>query len=121
MECKNSDFLKYSNELSSTRKLVINLIDRLEKELKESEEEISPAWRKVWGEKENIVSSLTKLVSLLIKIIPMEQDIQAKEQGLSGDSVGIKGINQLTENCPQEDKKIIDEYIKRVMEKKIKQ
>jgi len=106
---KDKTLLKqHKQNLSDTRKLINFLMVRLEKliDSKEFTEELQMEWKYIWGEKENVVSVLTKLTGLLVKVIPIEQQIVDSEN-IDVSEKKQKGV--LTKN----DKEIIRRYVER--------
>jgi hypothetical protein len=98
---------QHRQDLSQTRKLISFLIEQLNSVITEKkfEPEFVNDWKYIWGEKENAVSVLTKLTGLLVKVVPMEQELDSQkpvsEEKLKG------GV--LTDD----DKAIIRRYVER--------
>ncbi len=97
----------HANDLALTRSLVTTLISALEKEIitpSLQNTESAPAVKTVlWGEKENAVGALVKLTTLLLKVIPLEQQ-------LAGNPIPTSEETPL----PPEDEAIIARYMARV-------
>ena len=100
--------MQHKRSLAKIRKLVNYLIVKLEEILNSSDaiEELPAEWKHIWGEKENAVSALTKLTSLLVKVIPAEREILDIENENSK-------ISEIKNNLSDEDKEIIQRYFER--------
>ena len=98
---------EHGKDLAKVRLIINGLIKRLEKRMAEKEcgEGVDIEWKYVWGERENAVSALTKLTGLLVKIIPMEQELLEKQP----DSNVKKG-----RALKDDDKVIIRRYLERM-------
>lgn len=115
--------------LSKSRKLIEYMLDKLaeevknfhklEQEYKENLEELEEIYSKQqrkfwWGDKESASSILTRLVQLLLKLIPLEQEI-AKFDIESASVDELKEINEKAELSKQ-DIDILDNYLSRYKE-----
>lgn len=91
-------------DLKIAREFITDLITQLDLIVNSNciNDEMISEWKYIWGDKENAVSALTKLVSLLIKIIPIEND-------LAGRSSSSKSMDEIS----KEDDEIIERYIMR--------
>lgn len=98
---------RHAESIRKVVKLVESIVAELEGYLhnQSQDEESVNRWKYIFGDKENIVSSLTKLTGILVKIIPMEQDI-------------MKVLNKDNENkvndISEEDVEIIKRYLEKV-------
>lgn len=108
----------HAHDLNVTRSLITTLISALEREfitpalyeISSNEKALpSPARILLWGEKENAVGALVKLTGLLLKVIPLEQQ-------LAGNPI------HATEDEPlsPEDHAIVARYVERITGEKRK-
>lgn len=98
----------HTQDLMLTRRLVMMLIEAVEQEiitpsLQGSLQENQVRGGMLWGEKESAVGVLVKLTGLLLKIIPLEQQ-------LAGNAVA----SPTDEALSLEDDNILKRYIERV-------
>lgn len=92
-------------DLKSSRIFINKMIKRLEVTLDEGRlDEISEEeWKKIWGGKENILSSLAQLTSMLTKIIPLEHKLTDSEISAPDE--------QEDENLNENEKEILENFI----------
>lgn len=99
----------HASDLALTRSLITMLISTLEKEIiipsltREDKEPPLKMKALLWGDKENAVGTLVKLTSLLLKVIPLEQQ-------LTGNPIS----NLDEESFSPEDQAILERYIARI-------
>lgn len=98
----------HTRDLALTRHLVMVLIAALEQEiimpsLQAQLQENHVKGSVLWGEKESAVGALVKLTSLLLKIIPLEQELLGNP---------VASVEQ--ENLSLEDSAILKRYMERV-------
>lgn len=98
----------HTHDLALTRHLVMMLIAALEQEiitpsLQGQVQEHHVKGGVLWGEKESAVGALVKLTGLLLKIIPLEQELLGNP---------VASVEQ--ENLSLEDSAILKRYIERV-------
>lgn len=89
------------DDITRTRAILRDLIVRLEQDIADGPD----AWEKhraYWGEKENVVSVLTKLTTMLLKLIPLEATSQAPDT-----ETDVTPLQPLRE----EDKAILRRYL----------
>ena len=89
------------DDITRTRAILRNLIVRLEQDIADGPD----AWEKhraYWGEKENAVSVLTKLSTMLLKLVPLEEKTVKTEL-----ETNIAPLQPLRE----EDKEILRRYL----------
>lgn len=70
--------VKHKKNLARLRRMTCALIEDMEEVLISGgmvDENSQYKWKYMWGDKENVASALTKLTTLLTKIIPMEQEM----------------------------------------------
>jgi hypothetical protein len=102
---------EHLSELRHTRKIITKLItfidDTSSSPLQDNDDNImqSLQWKLFCGEKETLVSALTKLTGLLTKVIPMEQELTEKQLQKSPQ----KQVRPLS----KEDRAIIQKYLKK--------
>ncbi len=109
MAGKKSLTQQHMKSLEENRLFITNLINQLDKVLNKNEydENESIEWKYIWGEKENVVSSLNKLTGLLLKIITIEQQLNEKS---STKTLSIKKKGRILDST---DKEIIRRYVKK--------
>jgi hypothetical protein len=107
-------FNEHRQNLAKTRSLITCLIGQLDYVINEKkfEKEFINDWKYIWGEKENAVSVLTKLTGLLLKVVPIEQELENIKITKNPDKP--KG-GVLTDD----DKEIIRRYVARQSSKKV--
>jgi hypothetical protein len=127
MPSKNKKYYKkliseHKDILSKARKLIGVMLDKLDDEIQEfdncqDENEKTLASKKFWwGDKESASSILTRLTTLLLKLIPLEQEI-AKLDLTKADISELEEVIQKTK-IPEEDLEIINRYVTRVRDEK---
>ena len=95
---------EYRDSLEKTRKIIVNLVTKLEDIVENYDDTNSLSH--VWGDKENVVSSLAKLTGLLVKVVPMEKQLL--------DSISDEGKTSNVERIiNSDDKEIIKRFIKK--------
>lgn len=99
----------HKEDLELTRKIIVSLIIRLENIIndKSSNKENFDEWKHLWGEKENVVSLLTKLTSLLVKVVPVEIKLLDSYKSEKNTQISGRIINS-------DDKEIIKRYIQKL-------
>lgn len=104
---KNLSSTRHAESVFKLLKFVEEMIHELESHMQNNSEEegLQKRWKHVFGDKENIISVLIKLTGILVKIIPMEQDIM---KVINKDNESK--INDLSE----EDVEIIKRYLQKV-------
>lgn len=107
-KAKNNLSVIHKEDLQVTREIICRLMHKLEALSKEVEtlEEVPSNWKYVWGEKENIVSSLTKLTGLLLKIIPLEQSVDDYYSSTTS-------LKKKPDPISKNDEEIINRYVER--------
>jgi hypothetical protein len=104
MKDHEKSIYEYISNLKLTREIIVDLISKLEKISAVDKED--EKFVQLYGEKCDVVSALTKLSSILIKIIPMERDLMDSIKSENGcENVG-RIINS-------DDREIIKRYIKK--------
>lgn len=109
MKNKNSNLkaektsIKHKRSLAKVRRIIDILIAKLEKSI--DDKSIIKELPEHWGEKENVVSILTKLTSLLVKVIPLEREFDDSDV-------------EVRPKISAEDKEIIRRYFERLQRKK---
>ena len=96
--------VEYRESLEKTRKIIVSLVLKLESVIEESDNDCSQ-WNQICGEKENVVSVLTKLTGLLVKVVPMEKQLL--------DSIKEGQKNNVQRIISSDDKEIIKRFIKK--------
>ena len=126
MPSKNKSYYKklikdHKDILSKSRKLIGKMLEKLDSEIqdfeskdKSKDKDFQKFW---WGDKESASSILTRLTSLLLKLIPLEQDI-AKLDLTKTDIAELEDIIEKTK-LPQDDLDIINRFAERVKDEKI--
>ena len=126
MPSKNKSYYKklikdHKDILAKSRKLIGKMLEKLDSEIqdfeskdKSKDKDFQKFW---WGDKESASSILTRLTSLLLKLIPLEQDI-AKLDLTKTDIAELEDIIEKTK-LPQDDLDIINRFAERVKDEKI--
>ncbi len=122
MPSKNKKYYKkliseHKDILSKARKLIGIMLEKLDDEIQEfdsSDESYKATLSKKfwWGDKESASSILTRLTTLLLKLIPLEQEI-ARIDLTKADILELEEVIQKTK-IPEEDFEIINRYVTRV-------
>jgi hypothetical protein len=92
--------METKNDLTKVRKIITLIVNILENKVNNYDDDSNTKFIKfIIGGKENMVSTVSKLTNLLIKIIPLEEKFNDKEE------VG--------KNLSNDDMKIVLNYIKK--------
>ena len=111
-----SDYKKtiqsHKEDLDLTRKIIVSLIVKLENIINDNayNKENFEEWKYLWGEKESVVSILTKLTSLLVKVVPVERKLLDSDKAEKPNQTSGRIINS-------DDKEIIKRYIQKLNNK----
>lgn len=99
--------------LAKARRLLEDLLDKLEREIN------SPGANThtfIFGEKESASTIVVKLTTILLKLIPLEQEI-ARADLTKADILELEELSIKTK-IPEEDLEIIERYVERYNENK---
>lgn len=107
--------------LAKARNLIGIMLDKLDEELQDfnsqKNEDSTKSIKFWWGDKESASSILSRLTTLLLKLIPLEQEI-AKLDLTKADLAELQEVVEKT-RIPEEDLEIINRYIDRIRDEKI--
>ena len=105
----NKTIKSHKEDLDLTRKIIVSLIVKLENIVNDKayNKENFDELKYLWGEKESVVSILTKLTTLLVKVVPVERKLLDSDKTEKTDQTS--GIIIKTH-----DKEIIRRYIKKL-------
>jgi hypothetical protein len=105
----NKTIQSHKEDLELTRKIIVSLIVKLENIVNDNtyNKENFDEWKYLWGEKESVVSVLTKLTSLLVKVVPVERKLLDCDKTEKSNQTSGRIINS-------DDKEIIKRYIKKL-------
>jgi hypothetical protein len=116
--------IQHKSVLAKARSLIATLLNKLEEEINSLElpqdESLKKANRTAWwGDKESASSILTRLTTILLKLIPLEQEI-ARLDLTKADLMEMDEVLTKTK-LPEEDVEIIERYVQKYNESKIAQ
>ncbi len=108
---------QHKSILAKARGLIETLLDRLEKEVNSSNSK-NPATDTsfLFGDKESASSIVVKLTTILLKLIPLEQEI-ARADLSQADLMELEELSVKT-RIPEEDLEIIERYVERYNQSK---
>ncbi|MDA0780983.1 MAG: hypothetical protein PQ612_01365 [Rickettsiales bacterium] len=95
---------EHKEGLGKTRKIIVNLIARLERDIEIADGDCTGGHSYIWGDKDNAVSLLTKLTGLLVKVVPLEKQLLDSDKADNKTSE-LRVINS-------DDKEIIRRFLK---------
>ena len=105
---------QHKSILAKARGLVEILLDKLEEEINSANEKSDTSF---WfGDKESASSIIVKLTNILLKLIPLEQEIARAD--LSKADLGELEELSVKTQLPQEDMEMIERYIEKYNESK---
>jgi hypothetical protein len=95
---------KHQRDLQRTRSFISRLLERLEAHSEVPTACTTQEWRFLWGD-ETIVGNLSKLSTMLLKIIPLEQKLGNPESSA-----------QLSDELSEDDQALLRRFASRVLE-----
>lgn len=105
----NKIIQSHKEDLDLTRKIIVSLIVKLENIVNDKayNKENFDELKYLWGEKESVVSILTKLTTLLVKVVPVERKLLDSDKTEKTNQTSGRIINS-------DDKEIIKRYIEKL-------
>jgi hypothetical protein len=104
---------RHKSTLAKARGLIETLLDKLETEINNPSAETNHF---LFGEKESASAIVVKLTNVLLKLIPLEQEI-ARADLSKADLSELEELSVKTQ-LPQEDMELIERYIEKYNESK---